>query len=43
MLGGTAAAWYKGWWTRKGRVGYSVLTVAALSYVLVAATYNMVV
>ncbi|MBO0870927.1 MAG: beta-lactamase family protein [Micromonosporaceae bacterium] len=42
MLAGTAAAWYKGWWTRTGRIAYSVLTVSALSYLFVAVTYNMI-
>jgi CubicO group peptidase (beta-lactamase class C family) len=42
MLAGTTAAWFKGWWTRTGRVAYSALTVGALSYLLVALTYNMV-
>ncbi|GAA5185259.1 serine hydrolase [Rugosimonospora acidiphila] len=42
MLAGAVAAWYKSWWTRTGRIGYSILTIAALGYLLVALTYNLV-
>jgi hypothetical protein len=42
MVVGSAAAWARGWWTVKGRVAYTVTTLAAMSYLTVAFVYNLV-
>lgn len=38
----TTAAWARGWWTLKGRVSYTVMTVATLGFLWVAITYNLI-
>ncbi|MGH8877688.1 MAG: serine hydrolase domain-containing protein [Stackebrandtia sp.] len=38
----TIAAWARGWWTWKGRVSYTVMTVATLGFMWVAVTYNLI-
>ncbi|MDN5756998.1 MAG: beta-lactamase family protein [Tomitella sp.] len=35
-------AWIRSWWTLAGRIGYTVLALAGVSFVLVAAHYGMV-
>jgi hypothetical protein len=42
MVAGTTAAWARGWWTVKGRVAYTVTTLAAVSFLTVAFVYNLV-
>ncbi|BCY08894.1 serine hydrolase [Actinoplanes sp. L3-i22] len=42
LLVGTGAAWTRGWWTVKGRLAYTVTTVAALGYLGVAFLYNLI-
>jgi hypothetical protein len=42
MVAGTTAAWVRGWWTVKGRVAYTVTTLAAISFLTVAFVYNLV-
>ncbi|MEV4222094.1 serine hydrolase domain-containing protein [Nonomuraea sp. NPDC049725] len=37
-----AFAWRKGWWTLAGRAHHSVVTLAALAYLSVAAAYNLI-
>ena len=38
----TGLAWLRGWWRAPGRVTYTVLTLAALAFLLVASDYNLV-
>lgn len=42
MVVGTAAAWARRWWTVKGRLAYTVTTLAALAFLTVAFTYNLI-
>lgn len=42
MIAGTVAAWWKRWWGRTGRLCYSLTTVAAVSFLATAFTYNLV-
>ncbi|MEU5779489.1 serine hydrolase [Micromonospora lupini] len=42
MVAGTGAAWARRWWTVKGRMAYTITTVAAISYLMVAFTYNLI-
>ncbi|MGW0484164.1 serine hydrolase domain-containing protein [Nonomuraea sp. NPDC003214] len=37
-----ALAWRKGWWTLAGRAHHSVVALAALAYLSVAAAYNLI-
>ncbi|MEU7750870.1 hypothetical protein AB0B57_21255 [Micromonospora sp. NPDC049101] len=42
MIAGTGAAWARRWWTVRGRVAYTITALAAISYLTVAFTYNLV-
>lgn len=37
----TAAAWSRGWWSRRGRLGHTAVTMATMAFVAVALIYNM--
>lgn len=38
----TGLAWLRGWWKTPGRVTYTVVTLAALTFLVVASDYNLV-
>lgn len=38
----TVAAWWKGWWRVPGRIGYTTITLGAVSFATFAVTYNVV-
>ncbi|MEU8326962.1 serine hydrolase domain-containing protein [Micromonospora sp. NPDC048839] len=42
MIAGTGAAWARRWWTVTGRMAYTITTIAAISYLMVAFTYNLI-
>ncbi|NUP45743.1 MAG: beta-lactamase family protein [Catenulispora sp.] len=42
LLAGTAAAWRFGWWRPVGRIAYTLTTLGAVSFLVVAYTYNLV-
>ena len=42
LIAGSAAAWRLGWWRPVGRLAYSVTATGAVSFLIVAFTYNLV-
>lgn len=41
MAAATVTAWVRGWWRVRGRVSYTALSLAALSFAAFAVTYNL--
>ena len=41
LLAGSVLAWVRRWWRLPGRIGYTVVTVAAVTFCGIAAVYNL--
>jgi CubicO group peptidase (beta-lactamase class C family) len=41
LLAGSVLAWVRRWWRLPGRIGYTVVTVAAVAFCVVTALYNL--
>jgi hypothetical protein len=42
LVAGSAAAWRHGWWRPVGRIAYTLTALGAVSFLIVAFTYNLV-